>query len=125
MQIVDGTKLKEIIIVGDRVLIKPKKTSQKTNTGLYLPHGVKEKEKVQSGIIVKAGPGYPMPFATESEEPWKPQSEEKVKYIPLQAEEGDEAVYLQSNAFEITYGGEKYMIVPHSAILMLVRAEEL
>jgi chaperonin GroES len=55
-------KLKNIekfIVVGDRVLIRPQEESNKTNTGLYLPPGVSEKEKVQSGYIIKTGPGYP------------------------------------------------------------------
>ncbi len=125
MQIIDeDNKLKEIIVVGDRVLVKPKTQSQKTKSGLYLPPGVQEKEKVQSGYIVKAGPGYPIPFVSEDEEPWK-NAEEKVKYLPLQAKEGDLAVFLQNSAYEIEYSGEKYLIVPQSAILMLVRDDEL
>ncbi|MDD5775052.1 MAG: co-chaperone GroES family protein, partial [Candidatus Omnitrophica bacterium] len=52
---------KELIVVGDRVLIDPDTEDEKTDTGLYLPQGVKEKEKVQAGTIIKTGPGYPMP----------------------------------------------------------------
>ena len=37
----------KIIIVGDRVLIRPEENLNKTNSGLYLPPGVQEKEKVQ------------------------------------------------------------------------------
>ena len=60
-----------IIVVGDRVLIKPEDNLQKTNSGLYLPPGVKEKEKVQGGYIVKVGPGYPVANVGEDNEPGK------------------------------------------------------
>ena len=111
-------------MVGDRVLIKPKKISERTESGLYLPPGVQEKEKVQSGYIIKTGPGYPIPMPVEEDEPWKEQ-EEKIKYLPLQAKTGDLAIFLQKGAFEILYEGEKYFIVPQSSILMLEREEDL
>jgi chaperonin GroES len=116
-------KLKRLLVVGDKVLIKPKNPKDKTNSGLYLPPTVTEKEDVQSGYIVKVGPGYPLPNNTE-DEPWKA-TEEKVKYMPLQAEEGDLAIYLQRHAIEIQYEGEKYVILPQAAILLLERAEDL
>ena len=116
--------LDKLIVVGDRVLVKPANAKEKTATGLFLPPGVQEKEKVQSGYIIKVGPGYPMPMPVEADEPWKA-NEEKVKYIPLQAREGDMAIYLQSNAYEIVYNSEKYYIVPQHAVLLLVRDEEL
>jgi chaperonin GroES len=116
-------KLKRLLIVGDKVLIKPKNPSDKTNSGLYLPPTVTEKEDVQSGYIMKVGPGYPLPTMTE-DEPWK-QTEEKVKYMPLQAQEGDLAIYLQRHAIEVIYEGEKYIIIPQSSILMLERFDDL
>jgi co-chaperonin GroES (HSP10) len=91
-------KLKRLIIVGDRVLIKPKDPTDRTASGLYLPPTVQEKEQVQSGYVIKVGPGYPIPVPTE-DEPWK-ETEEKVKYMPLQAQEGDVALYLQRNAMK-------------------------
>lgn len=123
MEITADNKLKRLVIVGDRVLVKPKIHSGKTKTGLLLPPTVTEKEEVQSGYVVKVGPGYPLPAQTE-DEPWKA-TEEKVKYMPLQAEEGDLAIYLQRHAIEIQYDGEKYVIVPQSSILMLERSEDL
>jgi chaperonin GroES len=60
----------------------------------------------------------------QEEESWKAH-EEQVKYVPLQAREGDLAIFLLSGATEIMYGGDKYFIVPQSAILMLEREEEL
>ncbi|MDE0472317.1 MAG: co-chaperone GroES family protein [Ekhidna sp.] len=123
MELTADNKLKKIVVVGDRVLVKPTRDPQKTDSGIYLPPGVQEKEKVQSGYIVKTGPGYAIPNVAE-EEDWKPE-EDKVKYVPLQAQEGDLAIFLQKGAFEVIYNKEKYFIVPQSSILMLEREEDL
>ncbi|HZH02044.1 MAG TPA: co-chaperone GroES family protein [Flavisolibacter sp.] len=122
MRITAENKLQKLIIIGDRVLIRPTTTNEKTNSGLYLPPGVQEKEKVQQGYIIKTGPGYALPAPAE-EEPWK--EEEPVRYIPLQAKEGDLAIFLLSGATEVMYQDQKYFIVPQSAILMLEREEDL
>lgn len=123
MHITPDNKLKKLIIIGDRVLIRPTRPNERTETGLYLPPGVQEREKVQQGYIIKIGPGYAIPMPPE-DEPWK-NSEEQVKYLPLQAREGDLAIFLLSGATEIMYQGEKYFIAPQSAILMLEREEDL
>jgi chaperonin GroES len=123
MHITADSKLKKLIIIGDRVLIRPSKPNERTQTGLYLPPGVQEKEKVQQGYIIKIGPGYAIPMPPE-DEPWKNQ-EEQVRYLPLQAKEGDLAIFLLGGATEIMYENEKYFIVPQSAILMLEREEDL
>jgi chaperonin GroES len=115
-------KIKNInrfIVIGDRVLIRPDDDAEKTMSGLFLPPGVAEKEKIQSGRIIKTGPGYPLPAQNE-DEPWK-ESKEEVKYIPLQAKEGDVAIFLRKEAFEIEFEKEKFLIVPQSAILLLIR----
>ena len=123
MMMVQDNKLKKLIIIGDRVLIRLSKPNERTSGGLYLPPGVQEKEKVQQGYIIKTGPGYAIPLPVENES-WKSE-EEQVKYIPLQAKEGDLAIFLLSGATEVMYEGEKYFIVPQSAILMLERDEDL
>ena len=48
----------ELIIVGDRVLIDPVDHEQMTESGLVLPATVTEKDKIRSGRVVRAGPGY-------------------------------------------------------------------
>lgn len=115
-------KLKNIqrfVVVGDRVLVRPEEEANKTSSGLYLPPGVSEKEKIQSGYVIKVGPGYPLANPGE-DEPWK-ESKEAVKYIPLQAKEGDLAIFLRKEAFEIEFEKEKFLIVSQSAILLLIR----
>ena len=113
--------LKNLIVVGERVLIKPKKISNKSKGGLYLPPGYQEKEEIQTGYVVKCGPGYPLPMPSDdSAEIWK-KPEDQIKYIPLQVREGDLAIFLQRGATEIVYNNEKYYIVPQSSILLLER----
>ena len=67
------------------------------------------------------GPGYPLPSSDDSEA-WQP-SDKEPRYLPLQVKPGDMAIFLQKNAVEIKYDGEKYFIVPQSAILMVEREE--
>ena len=124
MKLTSDNKLKKLIVVGDRVLIRPKKSTDKTQSGLYLPPGVKEKEKVQSGYVIKTGPGYPIPMPAEEDEPWKDKADE-IKYIPLQAKEGDLAIFVQNGAVEVNYENEKLFIVPQASILLLERDEDL
>lgn len=113
----------KLIIVGDRVLIRPTKDTDKSTGGLYLPPSVVEKETVQSGYVIKTGPGYPIPAASEDNESWK--EHEDIRYIPLQAHEGDMALYLKKDAIEIELYKEKFIIVPQSAILLLLREDDL
>ena len=123
MRLTSENKFKKLVVIGDRILIRPARPNERTESGLYLPPGVHEKEKVQQGYVIKTGPGYVIPMPIEDES-WKT-DEERVKYVPLQAREGDLAVFLLSGATEVLYEGEKYYIVPQSAILMLEREEDI
>ena len=118
--LLDEKDLDKLIVIGDRILIRPKVPRSKTKSGLLLPPGVSENEKVQIGYVVKVGPGYPIPAVNDIDEPWKNGSDEP-KYVPLQPKAGDQAVYLQNNAVEIEFNNEKYVVVSHSAILLLLR----
>ena len=123
MHLTPDNKFKKLIVIGDRLLIRPAKPNERTESGLFLPPGVQEKERVQQGYVIKTGPGYAIPMPVDNE-PWKG-DEEQVKYVPLQAKEGDLAIFLMSAATEVLYQGEKYFIVPQSAILMLEREEDM
>jgi co-chaperonin GroES (HSP10) len=117
---------KKLVVVGDKVLIAPDKEQERTSQGLYLPPGVKEKEKVQTGYVVKTGPGYPVANPNFiDQEPWSTTPKDPVKYIPLQAEEGDYAIFLRDAAVEIEYEGKEYLIVNQSSILMLIRPGDI
>ena len=113
--------LDKLIVIGDRVLIQQGTAAMKTKSGLYLPAGYQEKEEIQSGYILKCGPGYALPNM-DTDESWNPKEREP-KYLPLQVQPGDLALFIQKSAVEIKYNGEKYFIVPQSAILLVERDE--
>ena len=116
---------KKIIVVGDRVLVELDKPEDRTEVGLYLPQTVVEKEKVAGGRIVSTGPGIAVPDpGTEEDEFWKQSKPTgKARFIPLQAKEGDYALFLKKSSVEIKFEGKEYLIVPQSAILVLIRDE--
>jgi chaperonin GroES len=119
------SKKKQLIVVGDRVLIQPEESKDKTNFGLYLPQGVEQKEKVQTGYVVKVGPGYPLPDpGAVSDEPWSSRQQD-IKYLPLQVEEGDFVIFLRKSTIEIEFEAKNYLLVPQSAILLIVRDDIL
>jgi co-chaperonin GroES (HSP10) len=120
----DKKDINEFVMVGDKVLIKPKTPQSQTKMGLYLPPTIQQGEKIQSGYIVKTGPGYPLPSQTDETEVWQKRNKD-VHYLPLQAREGDLAVFLNNMSYEIRFNDEPYLIIPHSAILMLIRDEGL
>jgi chaperonin GroES len=109
-----------IVVIGDRVLIKPVNPEATTPGGLYLPPGLKEKEEVHTGRVLKVGPGYPIPVQQDYDEYLK-ENKEKVQYIPLQVQVGDLALFLQKQSWEVEYNSEKYFIVNQSSILMVLR----
>lgn len=112
---------KEILVVGDRVLVKLEQPDDRTNVGLYLPQTVVEKEKVAGGRVVAKGPGSPLPaMDDEDDEIWK-EDRRGPKYIPMQAEIGDIALFLKKASVEIKFEGEEYHVVPQGAILVLIR----
>ena len=113
---------REVILVGDKVLIKPEEESGKTASGLYLPAGVAEKEAVASGHVVNVGPGYATSDPGEGDEPWsRGGGTAQMRYVPLQAQKGDLALFLRRNAVEVEIDDSRYLIVPHAAILLIIR----
>ncbi|MDE2827148.1 MAG: co-chaperone GroES family protein [Bacteroidota bacterium] len=115
--------MSQLIVVGDRVLIKPDLGEQQTESGLVLPASVAERDRIGSGVVEMVGPGHLIPNPDYSEnEPW---AEPKTigRYLPLQAEVGDRAFYQRKETIEFTYKHTKYLIVPHHAILVLIRPD--
>ena len=116
-----NSNIDKLIVIGDRVLIEPAVATHKTKGGLLLPAGYQEKEEIQTGYIVKVGPGYPLP-SSDGDDSWKPGDGEP-KYLPLQVRPGDMAIFMLKNAVELKYDGAKYFIVPQNGILMVERDE--
>ena len=117
---------KRLIVVGDRVLVAVEEGEERTKVGLYLPPTAVDNQAVQGGRILATGPGLPMPAPGDvSDEPWR-EARRETHFLPVQAKVGDYALFFRRAAVEITFEGERYLVVPQSAILALVRdgAEE-
>ncbi len=112
---------KDLIVVGDRVLIVPEEGEERTGVGLYLPPTAVDRQAVQSGRIIATGPGTPIgePAGLE-DEPWRISGAE-TRYLPMQAHVGDFALFFRKAAVEITFENKRYLVVPQAAILVLVR----
>lgn len=117
----EGESGKQLIVVGDRVLIEPEEGEERTKVGLYLPASAVDRQSVQGGRVLATGPGTPIGAPTElDEEPWKIGSGE-ARYLPVQARVGDFAIFFRKAAVEISFEGKEYLVVPQAAILTLVR----
>ena len=115
---------KQLIVVGDRVLVRAEEGDDRTKVGLYLPSTAIDAQAVQGGRIVATGPGLPMPdLAPNSDEPWRTPARE-MRFVPMQARTGDFALFFRKAAVEITFEQERYLVVPQTAILALVREDE-
>ena len=113
---------KELIVVGDRVLVKVEEGEERTKVGLYLPSTALDSQAVQGGTIMATGPGQPMPSfdAAAGDEPWKEPVRE-TRFVPMQARRGDYALFFRKASVEITFENERFLVVPQAAILALVR----
>lgn len=116
---------KQLIVVGDRVLVKVEDGEERTKVGLYLPSSAIDSQAVQGGHIVATGPGLPLPdLGTDQyDEPWRVGGGggREVRHVPMQARAGDYALFFRKAAVEITFEAERYLVVPQAAILALVR----
>ncbi len=115
---------KQLILVGDRVLVAPEEGEERTRVGLYLPATAIDAQQVQSGLVIAVGPGDPAPDLTSAaeDEPWKT-SDRPLRWRPMQARVGDHAIFFRKAAVEISFEEKKYLVVPQAAILALVRED--
>ena len=113
---------KELLVVGDRVLIKVEEGEDRTKVGLYLPATAVDNQAVQGGTIVATGPGQPLPSVEEHlDEPWLITGTKDTRYVPMQARVGDYALFFRKAAVEITFDEQRFLVVPQAAILALAR----
>ena len=113
---------KRLIVVGDRILVRPEYGEERTGAGLYVPQAALSARQAQGGWVVTVGPGVPIPEPVDLDEEGFGESPEP-RYLPLQAQEGDYALFLKKAAVEITFEKKQYLIVPNAAILVLIRDE--
>lgn len=112
---------KQLLVVGDRVLITPEDGDDRTRVGLYLPATAIDAQQVQTGLIVATGPGTPIAdLSSLDDEPWKVDARDH-KNRGMQARVGDHAIFFRKAAVEISFEEKKYLVVPQAAILVLIR----
>ncbi|MFI5311776.1 MAG: co-chaperone GroES [Gemmatimonadales bacterium] len=116
---------KHLLVVGDRVLIRVDEGEERSKVGLYLPATAVDNQAVQGGTIMATGPGQPLPSVEDHlDEPWRISGSKDTRYVPMQARVGDYALFFRKAAVEITFEGERYLVVPQAAILTLARDEQ-
>ena len=111
---------KQLLVVGDRVLIAAEDGDERTRVGLYLPATAIDSQQVQTGLIVATGPGDPVAdISSLDDEPWKtaPGGQD-----PRHAGAGRRSRHLlpQGRSGD-TFEEKKYLVVPQAAILVLIR----
>ncbi|MDY0109319.1 MAG: co-chaperone GroES family protein [Candidatus Krumholzibacteria bacterium] len=113
---------KKLIVVGDRILVRPESGEERTGAGLYLPQTAVSSRQAQGGWVVTVGPGVPIPEPADFEEADFGEHAQP-RYLPMQAQEGDYVLFLKKAAIEITFDKKQYLIVPNAAILVLIREQ--
>jgi chaperonin GroES len=86
--------------MGDRLVVKPMQSEEKTKSGIYLPDTAKEKP--QEGKVIAVGPG---------------RVTDEGKRIPMDVEVGDVIIYGKYSGSEIKVDEEELIIMRESDIL--------
>jgi chaperonin GroES len=86
--------------MGDRLVVKPMQSEEKTKSGIYLPDTAKEKP--QEGKVIAVGPG---------------RMTDEGKRIAPDVEVGDIVLYTKYGGSEIKIDGEEFIIMRESDIL--------
>jgi len=71
--------------------------------------------------VVETGPGAPIGANMDEGEEWEQRRNVEPRYFPQQAKKGDAAIFFRKAAVEIKFDGKTYLIIPHGAILALIR----
>lgn len=89
--------------LGDRLLVKPKESEEKTKSGIVLPDSAKEKP--QEGSVIATGDGA---------------RDEDGKKIPMEVKKGDVVLYSKYAGTEVKIDGIEHLIIKESDVLAIV-----
>ena len=89
--------------LGERVIVKPSPSEEKTAGGLYIPETAKEKP--QKGEVIDVGPG---------------RKAEDGQRLPMEVKVGDKVLYGKYSGTEMKVDGETYLIIKESDILAIL-----
>ena len=86
--------------LGDRVVVKPEPSEEKTKSGIVLPDSAKEKP--QEGTVVAVGIGRVL---------------DNGQKVPLEVKVGDKIIYSKYGGTEVKIEDEEYIILQERDIL--------
>ena len=89
--------------LGDRLLVKPRESEEKTKSGIVLPDSAKEKP--QEGEVISIGTGV---------------KDDKGNVTPTEVKVGDIVLYSKYSGTEVKIDGEEYLIIKESDVLAIV-----
>lgn len=89
--------------LGDKVVVKPAKVEEKTESGIILPGSAQEKP--HQGTVVAVGPGA---------------RDDKGNHIPLDIKEGDRVIYGKFGGVDLKYDNEEYIVLSEKDILVVL-----
>ncbi len=112
---------KKLIVVGDRLLVRTEEGEERTDSGLILPQSALAARQAKGGWVVSVGPGIPIAAPLDLGDDHWSDAIGQGQYLPMQAQEGDYVLFLHKAAVEITFERKSYLIVPYSAVLVLMR----
>lgn len=93
---------KNLVPIGDRVVIKPQPDEQKTKSGIVLPDSAKEKPS--EGTVVAVGTGRIL---------------DNGQRIPIEVKIGDKVIYSKYGGNEVKIDNEEYIILAERDILAI------
>ena len=91
------------IPLGDRLLVRPKESEEKTKSGIVLPDSAKEKP--QEGTVIATGDGA---------------RDEDGKKIPMEVKKGNVVLYSKYAGTEVKIDGIEHLIIKESDVLAIV-----
>ncbi len=89
--------------LGDKVVVKPAKAEEKTESGIILPGSAQEKP--HQGTVVAVGPGA---------------RDDKGNHISLDVKEGDRVIYGKFGGVDLKYDNEEYVVLSEKDILVVL-----
>ena len=89
--------------LGDKVVVKPAKAEEKTESGIILPGSAQEKP--HQGTVVAVGSGA---------------RDDKGNHIPLDVKEGDRVIYGKFGGVDLKYDNEEYVVLSEKDILVVL-----
>jgi len=89
--------------LGDRLLVRPNESEEKTKSGIVLPDSAKEKP--QEGSVIAIGDGA---------------RDEDGKKIPMEVKKGDVVLYSKYAGTEVKIDDKEHLIIKESDVLAIV-----